>query len=888
MLTSIRSWLRALFSRREFESGMAEELSFHIEHYTEELVRSGVPPEEASRRARIELGSLNTVKGECREARGLHIMDELHRQLSYAARSLRKARGFTVTALLTLAVCIGANLTIFAVIDSVLLRPLPFPDAERLLTLYNTYPKAGVERDGSSLTNYYERRGHIPAFASLSIYRYGTAVVGEAGSTEREQITRVSPEFFATLGRGPAIGRVFTEAETTYQTDDVAILTDAYWKQHYGADRNVLGRQLRVDGVAKTIVGVLPRDFRFLSSQARLYFPLSSSQSQRTPRDRHSGGNTIQLIARLRPGATLAQAQAQIDNQNATLELDDPQARMMADAGFRSLVVPLHGDHVASIRPILLLLQAGVFALLLIGIANLINLLSIRANGRAKESAVRRALGANVLHVLSEAVVETTFLTLVGGLLGLGVAAAGIRLLSIMGANQLPLGSQIAFDARLAMVALLGAIILGVVLAVPIAWFNSTGQVAGALHSETRGGTASRAAQGLRHGFIVAQIALAFVLLAGAGLLGISLRRAAEMSPGFRPDHILTGQLSLPANTYKDTASELAFTDRLLQQISLQPGVLASGVVNNVPFSGHSGKSAAYVSGHILRPGESPRGNYSYGVSGNYFDAMGFTLRAGRFLTAADSHGAARVCVVDEDFARYYWPHANPIGQHMFQGSEPGPESAALTVVGVVGKVQQTALTSEEAQGAVYYPFVLRPNSDIFIAVRTSGSPESLALTMRNLVRQLDPSLPLSDLQSMEARISDSLLVRRSPAWLAAIFSAIAVLLTAIGTYGVLSYAVALRRREIGVRMALGAHPSQIRNQFLSMTLRLLAFGTGLGLFGAWLAGQAMQSVLFHVPALHLPALSAAACVMAVVSLAACLLPSYRASRISPLEALAD
>jgi hypothetical protein len=296
---------------------------------------------------------------------------------------LRKTPGFTLSALLTLTVCLGANLTIFAVVDSVLLRPLPFPEPGRLVTIFNTYPKAGVDRDGSSLTNYYERRGRITAFSSLAIYRYGTAIIGEAGATEREQVMRVSPDFFATLGAGPVFGRTFTEAETAYQTDSVAILTDAYWREHFNADSGVIGRQVRVDGLPKTVIGVLPRGFRFLSSEARLYFPLASRAEDRIPGERHHGGNVLQMIARLKPGATLPQAQSQIDARNAALEAEDPQAKMMADAGFRSVVTPLHRDHVAAIRPTLLLLQAGVLVLLLIGTVNLMNLLLIRVSGRA-------------------------------------------------------------------------------------------------------------------------------------------------------------------------------------------------------------------------------------------------------------------------------------------------------------------------------------------------------------------------------------------------------------------------------------------------------------------------------------------------------------------------
>src|SRR5580698_4845186 len=284
MLKRLRSLFRVLARRRDFESDMSDELRFHIEQYTDELVRSGMSREKAARQIRMELGSPTNIKADCREAFDLHLFDEFRRELGYAARLLRKTPGFTATALLTLAVCLGANLTIFAVIDSVLLRPLPFPDSNKLVTIFNTYPKAGVDRDGSSLTNYYERRGQIPAFASLSIYRYGTEIIGEPGSTEREPTMRVSPDFFTTLGLGPVIGRTFTEDETTSETDHVAILSDTFWRQQCNADPNVLGKQIRVNSVPRTVIGVLPPGFRFLSSDTRLFLPLASRPEARTPR----------------------------------------------------------------------------------------------------------------------------------------------------------------------------------------------------------------------------------------------------------------------------------------------------------------------------------------------------------------------------------------------------------------------------------------------------------------------------------------------------------------------------------------------------------------------------------------------------------------------------
>jgi hypothetical protein len=311
-------------------------------------------------------------------------------------------------------------------------------------------------------------------------------------------------------------------------------------------------------------------------------------------------------------------------------------------------------------------------------------------------------------------------------------------------------------------------------------------------------------------------------------------------------------------------------------------------VVTNVPLSGISNKSAATVTGRTLGPGESPRGHYSYSVGGDYFAAMGFSLREGRWLSADDSRRAARVCVVDEDFARHYWPRGGAIGQRLFEGSEERPDAEAFTIVGVVGAVKQAELTDDQAQGAVYYPFGHRPDHSMFVVVRTSLPPESLGFSLQRVVRAIDAELPVNDLRSMETRIADSLVARRSPALLAGLFSTIALLLTAIGTYGVLTYAVSQRRREIGLRMALGARPAQVRRQFMSLALRLLAVGTSLGMVGAWLTGRAMQSILFEVPALHVATIVATAAVLAIVSLAACLLPSHRAAHISPMEALSE
>jgi predicted permease len=525
-------------------------------------------------------------------------------------------------------------------------------------------------------------------------------------------------------------------------------------------------------------------------------------------------------------------------------------------------------------------MQAGVFFLLLIGAVNLVNLLLIRASGRAKEMAIRRSMGASRAHVVRQVMIETVILTFAGGLLGLVVGAWGIRLLEVLGADRLPLGNHIAFDGWLALIGLTGAVILGVVIAVPIAWHNLNSHLAHALQSESRSGTISRAAQRLRHGFIVAQIALAFILLAGAALLGLSLKKVMAVSPGFRADHVLTGEITVP---FSYNARPLL--DRLLEAIDRQPGVAAAGAITNVPLSGESGKSAVAPKGYVPPAGESLHGHYLYRVTGDYFAALGIPLREGRFLTSADSRRADQVCVVDEDFARRYWPRGGALGQRVFQGSD-SDDAKLFTIVGIVGAVKQAELTEPQGQGAVYLPFTDSGGINIFVVARMSQQPEAFAETLRKLVRAANPDLAIDNLRSMDTRIADSLIARRSPTMLAGIFAAVALLLAAIGTYGVLSYAVAQRRREIGIRMALGAQKKQIGAQFLSLGLRLLAAGTILGLIGAWLAGRAMQSVLFDVPTLPLAALFAAVLVMSVVSLVACLIPARRAAEVDPMVAL--
>ncbi|MEZ5353568.1 MAG: ABC transporter permease [Bryobacteraceae bacterium] len=885
-----RQRLWAVVRRKRFEAGMAEELRHHVEQYASDLMAEGLPREQAERRARLEFGSLEAVKEECRDSRGLRLFDELRRTLAQMARLIRKAPGLTAASMAVIGLCLGANLAIFAVVDAIMLRPLPFPDSDRLMVLYKTYPGVGVDRDGASAANLYERRersGSLDAFASFALLRYGSAIVGEAGSTRREEITRVSSGFFSVLGISPAKGREFSEQEMTYETDDVAILTDTTWRQRFGADPDVIGNAIRINGAPRLVVGVLPAGFRFLSSESGIYLPLSSSLEERGPGNRHSGQGG-ELIARLQPGRSVEEAQAQIDALDASIADQYRQPTLMAEAGYRTVVTSLHGDHIASVRSTILLVQGGVAFLLLIGGANLVNLLLMRASGRSKEFAVRMALGASRPRVVADVMVETLTLTTLGAFTGLAAGTAGIHLLRALGADRLPLGARVAFDGHLGVAALLVSIGMGIAAGVPIAWFHLRGGGNPALPWGARGGTAGLAAQRLRHGFIVVQLALAFVLLSGAGSLGLSLRNAASARPGFQPEQVLSGQVSLPGSHYSNNRTRLSFVARVLQDLGRLPGVVAAGAATNVPLSGQNVKSGIGVKDHPLRPGELPRVVYANSVDGDYFQAMGIRLIEGRFVEAADSRRAERVCVVDENVARYYWPEGGAIGHRLFQGPRAESDADLYTIVGVVGAVKQASLTEGATHGAVYFPFGHRPNGSMYLVARTIVPPESLRADLQRIVRAADPELPVYDVRPMEARVGDSLLARRAPALLALLFAATALMLAAAGTYGILSYAVAQRRREIGVRMALGAGAGAIRAQFVVMGLRLLAVAMLLGAAGASLAGWAMRNQLFGVPVIHVPTLAAAGGALLLLSLAACLFPSHRAALVSPVEALAE
>jgi predicted permease len=807
--------------------------------------------------------------------------------IKYALRRLLRAPGFTVTALATLTICIGANVAIFAVVDAIVLRSLPFPNANRLVYVYNSYPRAGLSHADASIPDYFDWRESVKAFASLSITHYANVVVGGGESPQLMPIERVTPEYFSTLGLPLTMGKAFDEETLSPGADNVAILTDRFWHSYFKADPNVVGRTFLNDGISTVVIGVLPNAPNF--TRTLFYRPAAHELDERLLSRRHS--SIWVMIARLAPGATLADAQAQIDALNTARAAEDPRAEFARDAGYHTVVTPLRDELIRSARQTLILLQCGVLSLLLIGTVNLANLVLIRANARFKEASVRQALGASRWQVARDTFIENGVIVSCGGLCGMALGALGVYWLRRLGADKLPLGGLISFDSRAVAMALVCTVTVGLLLSIPAIVLNNPDKIALGLQSESLTGTGSPRMQRLRYGFVITQIALTIVLLSGAGLLSASLKHVLETPIGFDPDRVLTGNIELPVSNYKDVASRVAVVERLLPEIGAVPGVSHAAFDTQLPFNVHGFRNDIIVSveGIARKSGESSQTHFVSYVTSDIWRVLGIPLLRGRLLESADNHRKEGVCVVDQAFAERYWPGSDPLGHRLSRWGNTFNKDNAYTIVGVVGNVRQRDLTQDAAHGAVYLPFVASggASSDLMALVVSSAFPAATqASTIRKVIQRIDPNLPLDHLRPMQADIDDSLVARRSPAILAGIFAIVALLLASIGIFGVLSYVVTQRRREIAVRMALGADQARIRDQFLSIGLRLFLWGSVAGIIGAWWAGRAMQSVLFGVVNMQIPALVIAFAVVFVVTILASLVPARRATLVDPIAVL--
>jgi predicted permease len=819
-------------------------------------------------------------------------MDRLIQDLRYGFKLLWKDKVVTLTVLLTLAVCVGANTTIFSVVDAVLLEPLPFPGPDRLVRVFNSYPNAGAERASNSAPDFFYRRTEVPAFEEVAHYQYWGHTVGEPGSTERVRTMRVTPSFFPLLGVRPLVGRTFSEEEMDVGNEQRVVLSYGFWQERYGGDPAAVGQDLRVDGRLYTIVGVLREDFRFLGERDnRFYVPIPFTAEQRTPALLHN--NNYQMIARLRPGATVEQATRQIAalDQRLIDEFPVPNARqILEDAGYHAQVHDLRADLLRDIRPTFIMLWAGVAFVLLIGCLNIANLMLARSNVRMRELATRLALGADRLRLGRQLLTEAVLIAVLGGLFGLAVGAAGLRLIGTMGVEELPRGTQVAIDGSVVFFTFLLALAAGIFFGmIPLAHVLRS-DLNAVFRAESRTGTASRHAVLLRSALVTGQVAIAFLLLIGAGLMFASLRAALAVDPGFQPSSLLTGYVSLPESRYPDDTARAQFTDELLRQVRALPGVTAASVTSNIPFGGDFSSTVILPEGYVPQPGESMLAPFSTIAGPGYFETMRIPLVAGRYFDESDTEETQQVIILDRWLAERYFPDEDPIGKRMLYGTVPGMEEDEepflYTIVGVVGDIRQNDLTESTHVGAYYFTYKQRPIGFQTLVVRTPVQPTSLTATIRQVVSRIDPDLPFYYPETMAERVAESLVTRRTPMLLLVGFAGVALFLAAVGIYGVLAYSVTQRTRELGIRMAIGSSPQQVFGLVVSQGLRVLGLGLVIGLAASFVLVRLIRALLYGVQPTDPVVLTAVILVLAACGALACLLPARRATRIDPVVAL--
>jgi predicted permease len=819
-------------------------------------------------------------------------MPEIVREIRLAVRAMARDKTFALPVLLTLTICVAANAAVFAVVSSVILRPLPLPAPERLVWIANSYPGAGVQDAANSVPDYFDRRA-LDAFEEVATFTTTGRTVGTRDGAERLTAMVATPSLFSVLRAKPWRGRLLAESDGEPGQERKVVLGYGLWQRLYAGRDDAVGRELRINGLPHTVVGILPRDFVFVDPTANLWLPLAFTPEDRADDRRHS--NSYEMVARLAPGATVERAQQQLDALNrANLERFPASKQVLLDAGFATRAELLRDRLVRDVRATLYLLWGGVLFVLLIGCVNVTNLALVRATTREREMAARQSLGAGRWRLLRQLVLESLLLTSAAAAVGTLLAAVLVRGLVASAAERIPRGTEIALGASTVLLAAGVAVGLGLLLAlVPLVRPRSS--LAATLRQESRGGTAGRGMIALRRGLVATQVAFAFVLLLGAGLLLASFQQLLAVRPGFDPGGVLTGKVSLPSASYPGDAELSSWTERALERVRAQPGVGAAAFGNTTPFAGNYSDSVILAETYQAPPGESLLSPAENIVTPGYFATLGIAVLAGRPIDERDTADSQPVVVVDHRLAEKFWHGRDPIGQRMYQVDsaedigDPGPDTRFFTVVGVVAEVKQRGLASpEERFGAYYFPYAQEPRRSLTLVARVDGDPLQVASAVRREIASLDPELPLYDVQTMTARVDDSVAGRRVAVGLAAAFGLVALLLATLGIYGALAYQVTQRRREIGIRMALGSATFGVFRLVLLEGASVLAVGLGLGLGGLFALRRVLAAQLYGV-APHEPVVVAAVTLLlTVVGLTACALPARRAARIDPVVALAD
>ena len=818
-------------------------------------------------------------------------MDAFLLDLKYGFRSLRRDKGFALTVLLTFSVCIAANTALFAIVNSVLLRPLPVRDANSVLLMSNEYPKAGVVGiNNSSSGDYYDRLREMTVFESQAVFRPRDQTVELNGSPQQIRGMLVTPSWFTLLHVSPAMGRAFTEEEGETGNDQEVILSQGLWQQLYAGDQSALGRKLRISGRPFTIVGVMPPDFNFIDPEVRLWMPLAFTAEEKTV---HHSNNWYD-IGRLKPGATLQQAQAQVNAlNNENLERFPEFKELLINAGFNTKVTLLQDMLTAGVKRTLYLLWGGAFLVLLIGGLNIANLALARLALRRKELATRIALGAGRVQLMRQLMMENLGLGLLGGLGGIALGAGLLRTLNAMGLEHFPRANEVQMSGTVVLVSLALSLAAGVFVGLfPLANISKIG-LSDALHEDSRTGTTGKKSRNVRQLLVAAQIGFAFALLVGAGLLLASFRLLSQVDPGFDPNGVVTATVSLPRTKYSKSELRRDFMNRALPAVRAIPGVTLAGATDAIPLGGNHDDSVIFAEGYQMKPGESLISPLNISVTPGYFETLGISMVRGRSFDERDNENAPRVVIVDERLAQHFWPDRDPIGRRMYLPSDGkdllkiDEHTVWLTVIGVAHTLRYENLDGSGAPvGAYYFPNSQQPAGVFTFALKTAADPDSVVRALRGEISRMDPDLAVFDIHSMSDRIDLSLSSRRTSMVLANAFGGVALFLATLGIYGVLAYLVAQRTREIGIRVALGSSRAGILGLVLREGFELIAIGLVLGIAGAASLQKAVASEIYGIRPLDPLVLSSVMALLAIVALAACSVPARRAMRVDPIIAL--
>ncbi|SPE43154.1 conserved membrane hypothetical protein [Candidatus Sulfopaludibacter sp. SbA3] len=800
-------------------------------------------------------------------------------------------KGFTITVVLTIAVCIAANTATFAIVNSVLLRPLPVPAARSIMLMANRYPKAGATGGYNSASgDYYDRLRDVHVFSEQALFRSTGLTIEIEGTPQRVTGMAATPSLFRLLQVSPAYGRVFSDAEGEPGGDHKAILSDGMSRRLFGSPEAALGRDVRMSGEPYTVVGVMPPSFNFINPKATVWIPAAFPPPLREVR--HS--NNWQNIGRLKPGATMQQAQAQVDALNrANLERFPNFKQLLINAGFYTEVVPLEDMLVKQIRGALYLLWGGAAFVLLIGGVNVANLVLARTTLRRKEFATRLALGAGVGRLMRQMVTESVLVAVAGGAAGAALGGVLLRALAHSGIETLPRADEVQVDGVVVMVMLMTAALVGIVIGLIPSVQVIRSRVNEVLREESRSGTGGRRARRVRQGLVVAQVALAFVLVAGAGLVLASFRQLLHVDPGFEAKGVVTAYTTAPESLYPKNSDVNTLMDRALAAIRAIPGVTAAGATTAIPWSNSHSDSVIVAEGYVMKPGESVISPEQVTVTPGYFEAMHIGMVAGRPFDERDRDSAPGAIIVDELLALHFWPGRNPIGRRMFLPQNANDllktdeHTHWMTVVGVIRPVHSANVEGTgNPVGAYYMPYAQNISRGYALAIKTSGDTGPIMRAARTRFAAIAPSLALFDMHTMEERGDLALAQRRASLTLALFFGGLALFLSAIGIYGVLAYLVTQRQREIGIRAALGCTAGGVVRLVVREAVVLLGAGLILGAAGSAALRSVVAGQLYGVKPLDPMVMSAVVLTLALVGLAACVLPARRAASVDPATVL--